>query len=335
MPDEAEVGRVKELHVEAILEKPNVIGVGMGYKVTRNLRTDELSVVVLVRQKLPEAGLRPDDLVSRDLDGVATDVIEVGDIRALQARTDRWRPAPGGVSIGHYQVTAGTFGTVVRDAGTGDRLILSNNHVLANSNEASPGDAILQPGTADGGQVETDTIAELERFCPIEFSTLPPVCSIATGVADLVNLLARLVGSSHRLQAFQSRPMATNLADAAVARPLNDEDVLNEILEIGVVSGTRSATLGMAVRKSGRTTELTEGEVTVVNATVDVSYGIGRSARFEDQIVTGPMSQGGDSGSLLVEGDSLEAVGLLFAGSNQTTIHNPIQAALDCLAVTI
>ena len=335
MPDEAEVGRVKELHVEAILEKPNVIGVGMGYKVTRNLRTDELSVIVLVRQKLPEAGLRPDDLVSRDLDGVATDVIEVGDVRALQARTDRWRPAPGGVSVGHYQVTAGTFGPVVRDAGTGDRLILSNNHVLANSNEASPGDAILQPGTADGGQVETDTIAELERFCPIEFSSSPPVCSIATGVADLANLLARLVGSSHRLQALQSRPMATNLADAAVARPLNDDDVLDEILEIGVVSGTRPATLSMAVRKSGRTTEFTEGEITVLNATVDVSYGVGRTARFEDQVVSGPMSQGGDSGSLLVAGDSLEAVGLLFAGSDQTTIYNPIQAVLDCLEVMI
>ena len=335
MPDEAEVGRVKELHVEAILEKPNVIGVGIGYKVTRNRRTDELSVIVLVRQKLPEAGLRPDDLVSRDLDGVATDVIEVGDVRALQARTDRWRPAPGGVSVGHYQVTAGTFGTVVRDAGTGDRLILSNNHVLANSNEASPGDAILQPGTADGGQVETDTIAELERFCPIEFSSSPPVCSIATGVADLANLLARLVGSSHRLQALQSRPMATNLADAAVARPLNDDDVLDEILEIGVVSGTRPATLSMAVRKSGRTTEFTEGEITVLNATVDVSYGVGRTARFEDQVVSGPMSQGGDSGSLLVAGDSLEAVGLLFAGSDQTTIYNPIQAVLDCLEVMI
>ena len=335
MPDEAEVGRVKELHVEAILEKPNVIGVGIGYKVTRNRRTDELSVIVLVRQKLPEAGLRPDDLVSRDLDGVATDVIEVGDVRALQARTDRWRPAPGGVSVGHYQVTAGTFGTVVRDAGTGDRLILSNNHVLANSNEASPGDAILQPGTADGGQVETDTIAELERFCPIEFSSSPPVCSIATGVADLANLLARLVGSSHRLQALQSRPMATNFADAAVARPLNDDDVLDEILEIGVVSGTRPATLSMAVRKSGRTTEFTEGEITVLNATVDVSYGVGRTARFEDQVVSGPMSQGGDSGSLLVAGDSLEAVGLLFAGSDQTTIYNPIQAVLDCLEVMI
>ncbi len=91
----------------------------------------------------------------------------------------------------------------------------------------------------------------------------------------------------------------------------------------------------MAVRKSGRTTELTDGEITVLNATVDVSYGVGRTARFEDQVVSGPMSQGGDSGSLLVAGDSLEAVGLLFAGSDQTTIYNPIQAVLDCLEVMI
>jgi len=47
------------------------------------------------------------------------------------------------------------------------------------------------------------------------------------------------------------------------------------------------------------------------------------------------MSQGGDSGSLVVAGDALKAVGLLFAGSNQTTIFSPIQAVLDCLQVTL
>jgi len=38
-------------------------------------------------------------------------IIYTGIIRALearQARTDKWRPAPGGVSIGHYAITAGT-----------------------------------------------------------------------------------------------------------------------------------------------------------------------------------------------------------------------------------
>jgi hypothetical protein len=335
MSQRVDVTQVKETHKEAILAKPNVVGVGTGYKVSRGQRTDELCVVVLVRQKIPEAGLHPEALVPQGLDGVATDVVQVGYLRAFQARTDRWRPAPGGVSIGHYQVTAGTFGCVVRDRASGARLILSNNHVLANSNAASPGDPILQPGAADGGQVADDTIAHLERFCLIEFSVAPPTCPIATGVAGAANALARLLGSKHRLQAFQSDAQATNLADAAVARPLEDGDILDEILEIGVVNGTALATLGMSVRKSGRTTGLTTGEITVLDATVDVSYDLFQVARFEGQIVSGPMSSPGDSGSLLVAGDSQLAVGLLFAGSDQTTIYNPIQAVLDCLEVEI
>lgn len=327
--------RVKELNKEAVMEKPNVVGVGIGYKERRGRRSDELCIVVLVREKVPLAGLEPQALVPPVIEEVITDVVQVGDLRALKAPTDRWRPAPGGVSLGHYMVTAGTFGAVVRDRATGDRLLLSNNHVLANSNDASPGDPILQPGAADGGQVQDDTIAHLERFCPIEFSVSPPVCNLAIRVADMANAFARLLGSKHRLQAFQSDLEASNLADAAVARPLDDNDILDEILEIGVVDGTEPASLGMSVRKSGRTTGFTTGEITVLNATVDVSYGSGRTARFEDQIMTSPMSQPGDSGSLLVAGDSLRAVGLLFAGSDQTTIHSMIQAVLDCLEVMI
>ncbi len=335
MSEQVDVTRVKETHKEAIMAKPNVVGVGTGYKVSKGQRTGELCVVVLVRRKIPEAGLHPQALVPQGIDGVATDVVQVGDLWAFQSRTDRQRPAPGGVSIGHYQVTAGTFGTVVRDRASSDRLILSNNHVLANSNAASPGDPILQPGAADGGQVADDTIARLERFCPIEFSVAPPTCPVWMGVADVANALARLVGAKHQLQAFQSDPQASNLADAAVARPLEDDDILDEILEIGVVEGTVPATLGMSVRKSGRTTGLTSGEITVLDATVDVSYGPFQIARFEGQIVSGPMSSPGDSGSLLVAGDSQHAVGLLFAGSDQTTIYNPIQAVLDCLEVDI
>jgi hypothetical protein len=47
------------------------------------------------------------------------------------------------------------------------------------------------------------------------------------------------------------------------------------------------------------------------------------------------MSQPGDSGSLLVAGGSLQAVGLLFAGSSQTTIYNPIGDVLQALAVVL
>lgn len=326
---------VKEKHKFQLMERANVVGVGVGYKDISGKRTDELSVVVLVRQKLPVVALPASSVIPKEIDGVRTDVVQVGELRAQQARTDRWRPAPPGVSIGHYLITAGTFGAVVRDRATNERLILSNNHVLANSNDATVGDAILQPGTADGGTPANDTIATLARFCPIEFNTGPGTCSLASAYASLGNFLAGLAGSSHRVEVVKINQAATNLVDAALARPLDDSQIVDEILEIGTVSGTASAYLGMPVRKSGRTTEFTTGEITVVNSTVTVSYGIGRTATFENQIVTTAMSQGGDSGSLLVSGNELQAVGLLFAGSDQSTIHSPIQAVLDCLEIVI
>ncbi len=72
----------------------------------------------------------------------------------------------------------------------------------------------------------------------------------------------------------------------------------------------------------------------MLDATVSISYGAGRSATFEKQIVTTAMSQGGDSGSLLMANSGSLAVGLLFGGSEQATIHNPIQAVLDSLDIT-
>lgn len=335
MTNHTDVKQAKEAAKDTILAKPNVVGVGVGYKEVRGEQTDEVVVLALVREKVPAAGLTSKEMVPREVAGVPTDVIQVGQLRALQTRTSRWRPAPGGVSLGHYKITAGTFGAVVRHNVSGDRLILSNNHVLANSNDASLGDPILQPGVADGGGVSEDLIGHLEQFCPIQFSQQPGSCSIADGYAMVGNALARLLGSSHRLTVMDVNPEAANLVDAAIARPVNDSDILDEILEIGEVSGSKPAELGMPVRKSGRTTGFTTGTITVLNATVNISYGVGRMARFEDQILSTAMSQGGDSGSLLAAGASQHAVGLLFAGSEQTTVYNPIQAVLDCLDVTI
>lgn len=334
MTTQERVIEAKNTHQQDLLNKANVVGVGIGYKETGGQRTDELSVVVLVREKQPADQLPPQAVVPAQVDNVKTDVVQVGDIRAFQARTDRWRPAPPGVSIGHAQITAGTFGAVVRDRASGARLILSNNHVLANMNDAQIGDPILQPGPFDGGQSEGDVIARLERFCPIQFGTSPGECNIAGGVAALANLFAQLLGSKHRLQPMRISPQAVNRVDAAVARPVDDSLILDEILEIGAPQGTQPAALSMAVRKSGRSTGLTTGQILVLDATVNVSYDT-RTVQFEGQIVAGPMSAPGDSGSLVVAGDSLRAVGLLFAGSDQSTIFNPIQDVLDCLDVTI
>ncbi len=330
-----EVQQVRSAHQAALLARPNVIGLGVGYKVSGSQTTDELCVVVLVRRKLPPVSLSETDFIPRDVGGVRTDVFEAGDLRPLSTYTERHRPAPGGVSIGHYQITAGTLGCAVRDRQTGVRMILSNNHVLADRNAGKPGDPILQPGPADGGSPQRDTIALLERFETIHYNQEPPACNIARAYACLGNRLARAAGSHHQLQVIQAFPMATNLIDAALARPILDSDVLDENLDIGAIQGQAEAALGMQVCKTGRTTGFTTGTINVLDATVSVNYGEERTATFVHQIVGAPMSEGGDSGSLLVTSDTKQAVGLLFAGSSQATLFNPIQAVFKTLQVDL
>jgi hypothetical protein len=334
VPEHDDVKRVQIQHKAMLLALPNVIGLGIGLKTVQGRRGDQLCLAALVRRKLPRAALEPEDIIPDELDGIATDVLEAGDVRAQVSRTARQRPAPGGVSIGHPRVTAGTFGCIVRDRSTGDALILSNNHVLADCNRGQPGDAILQPGTADGGREPEDVIAALERFGEIQFTREPATCPLASGLARAVNALAAWGGFHHRLEAWREDPQAINRIDAAVARPKDEGDVLAEVLEIGPVSGRRPAELGLRVRKSGRSSGLTNGEIAVLDTTISVSYG-DSTAQFNGQIVTTPMSRPGDSGSSLVEAGGPRAVGLLFAGSDLVTLYNPIEDVLRALAVEL
>ncbi|MCI0512607.1 S1 family peptidase [candidate division KSB1 bacterium] len=341
MTTKTQLLEVKKVSQTELMKKQNVKGVGIGYKVKNGVRTDQLCLVVMVQKKVKNQALSSADLVPAEIQGLPTDVIEVGEIVAHKARTDRWRPAPPGVSIGHYAITAGTFGAVVRDVATGQKLILSNNHVLANSNDASLGDNILQPGAADGGKNPQDLIGTLERFVKIQMEGDSggddnPTCPIAKAVAWFLNLLAKLFGSRHRLEARRvvtieaSEP---NRVDAAVAKPLSQDAITNEIIDIGKVNGIREAELGLAVMKSGRTSLTTEGSITAINSLVQVSYGGTKIANFEDQIITSYMSKPGDSGSLLVSKDKHEAVGLLFAGSDTVTIHSPIIFVMEYLNI--
>ena len=331
-----DINRVFTAKVEAVnlLDQPGVVGLGVGYKIEHGAETDSLSVVVLVEKKKPVAALLDDDLIPQRIKNVPTDVQEVGYIRALQSRKSKWRPAPGGVSIGHFKITAGTFGTVVTEKGTGIKLILSNNHVLANSNKATPGDPIYQPGPADGGRPQ-DTIGSLYNFVPIDFGEDGADCFLAEYYVRFGNWIADLVGSRHTIKAQRVDPQAVNYVDAARAIPNNQEDIEDRIIDVGKIEGYEEAVLGMAIAKSGRTTEYTVGNITMVHATVQVDYGAGQIATLEEQIISGYMSAGGDSGSLMYNLETKKAVGLLFAGSDRVTIYNPIKRVLDALHITI
>lgn len=317
----------RELH-----DRPNVQATGIGYKTVKGKRTGELALICSVDVKRAKRNLRAQDLIPSAIGGIPTDVNPTGIISALQPPTGRFRPAPGGVSIGHVNITAGTLGCLVKK--NGKLYILSNNHVLANSNDAVAGDPILQPGPYDGGQDPADRIALLSEFIPITFTGTSSPCPVASGVAGVLNGIAAVIGSKTRLQAIVQQ-QTDNLVDCAIAEPLLPGDVANEILGYGTITGTVEGALGMAVKKSGRTTGLTAGTIDQIDVTVNVSYGSNQVATFVDQLLAGgSMSQGGDSGSAVLTDDN-RLVGLLFAGSTSTTILNRIQNVFQLLQVTL
>lgn len=290
----AEIGEVREKREEEILSYPNVVGIATGYKIRAAKVTPELSMQVLVEKKIPEAQLVEKEIVPKEVEGIKTDVIITGRIEALAIYSSSYRPAFPGSSIGHANITAGTFGCLVQDKKEHDFLILSNNHVLANSNHAAIGNSILQAGRYDGGIYPRDVIAKLKRFVPL-----------VSGY---------------------------NLVDAAVAKPEDQRLVVASIPRIGMPTGTAQARLGRTYRKVGRTTGYTTGRATSLDATVKVNYGAGVVYLFKNQILTTNMSAGGDSGSLLVD-PYARAVGLLFAGSSVVTVHNHISNVLMALEI--
>ncbi|MBN1260987.1 MAG: hypothetical protein JXB35_09935 [Anaerolineae bacterium] len=315
-----------------LFQRQNVVACGLGYKIRGEEQTDELGLIVSVVRKVPKERLAPKDLIPQSVDGLVTDVIETGHIRALATPLDpkaRRRPAVPGVSIGHHLITAGTLGFLVEKAG--ERLILSNNHVLANSNSATIGDPIFQPGPLDGGD-DNDRIATLAAFEPLDFGTEEAECSIADTLAKLLNQIAGLVGSTHRLQAVR-QTQKYNRMDAALARPCQPELVAPEVLGIGQPIGVGDMALGQTIQKSGRSTGHTQGIVRQIDVTVDVDYH-GKTARFVDQIIASKMSNPGDSGAGILD-DQRRAVGLLFAGSQQVTIITPLQRILDHFQATL
>lgn len=279
----------------------NIVGVGISEKMVDSQFTGELAVVVYVVAKVPQDEIIEAARVPKEVHGVPTDVVVTGELEAFPYK-GRYRPAPGGVSVGHFQITAGTLGCLVK---RGNALfILSNNHVLADSNQAHAGDPILQPGPFDGGHVPADVIAKLTQFVPIQFG----------GAVNQVDC-------------------AIAQASPRLVSPLN--------IKWGRISlPPLPCRREMLVKKAGRTTQFTRGRITDCNATVRVGYGTPGIALFQDQIIiqsltSASFSAGGDSGSLIVSDTGNRPVGLLFAGSATHTIANPIGAVLSALGVSI
>ena len=320
-----------------LMKKPNVVGVGRGFRQKGGQATEDQSIVVLVSKKIPRDDLSANAIVPQSLKGQLVDVIEIGEIRLLDEdeetelsvgeRRKRHRPAIGGVSIGHYRITAGTLGAVVKEKGSGRRLILSNNHVLANSSSgsdgrAAPGDAVLQPGNYDGGVKERDTLAFLELFVPLQRTFQRSQCATAGSWEKAANKVLSLFAPHYRVH-LQRANSKGNLVDAAVAAPLHDADISEGILGLGKINGSAEVSVGEKIRFSGRTSGVKTGRVIAEDVSLFINMGPGEQVYFVDQLITTAVSRPGDSGSLLLD-EQNRAVGLLFAGSDKVSVCNRI-----------
>jgi hypothetical protein len=308
---------VQERYTDNLMAHPEVVGTATGLT-----EDGKAAIVILTKSDIAtktdvkieslKKGVAPVGIPA-SIEDKPVIVMVTGELKALKGGgggfnpTQRIRPAPNGVSLGHPNITAGTLGCLVTNGST--IFILSNNHVMADENQANIGDNILQPGPFDGGQDPDDRIADLSAFETIVFST-----------------------------------GANNVIDAAIADVVNDADVTGATHpNAGSYGQPRSTTInaavGMKVQKYGRTTRHTQGTVQAINATVNIGYSSG-TARFVSQIIISPggFSAGGDSGSLIVVrggSNDRKPVGLLFAGSSSITIANPINAVLSEFGVTV
>lgn len=232
-------------------------------------------------------------------------------VKRASSLQKRRRPLVIGCSIGHFRITAGTLGCFVTTK-SGETRILSNNHVLADENLGKKGDAVIQPGQLDGGKRPADTVGALDRFVRLKKTTANLVdCALAT-IRDGIEIDETTLAGVGRLQGLSS---------------------------VDVVKGTQ-------VHKVGRTTGTTHGRVTAFELdNVVVTYDLG-NLRFDDQIEiegagTKAFSDGGDSGSLIVDED-LQGLALLFAGGDVggsngkgLTYANPIGTVLSALKVDL
>jgi hypothetical protein len=220
-------------------------------------------------------------------------VVQAAEVQATSTavaqtiRKDRVRPLRPGLSIG----LADTEGVGTLGYFVVDRAgqiyLVSTVDSLGNSSTRA---SVLQPAPFDGGQAPDDVVA----------SSVKTLAQTAIMPAANMVALARLTPTLH---------------------------VQTVIPEIGPIRGVRDPELGMQVRKLGRTTGLTEGEIRAVDQRINVST-LSGAVQIYGAVRTSPISSGGDGGALVVDAEGF-AVGVIVAGSDQETILAPMSEVLN------
>jgi len=210
----------------------------------------------------------------------------------------------------------GTLGSLIVRNGT--FYILSNNHVLARSDQASAGEPISQPGLIDTGCSTSgvQTVANLTSFVNLQTSGANVDAAIAQIIPGAVDTTGNILSLGST--ASGSTPNA--------GPPHQGRGI--------------AAAIGENVAKSGRSTGLTCSTVASIGLTTAVTYqtqcngGSSFTVQYTNQISVsgGGFSSAGDSGSLIVDQMTADPVALLYGGSDTDSVGNPVADVLTALA---
>ena len=321
-PDVVQAMRMQESVTPALMRTPGVVGTGVGADEQGNVVVKVFTETELPANALPAqaGGFRLEQVVTGKIIAYKGHGGGGTSHTALQTPPIQLGTSGGSVTdLANGFCCSGTLGSLVTKGGT--QYILSNSHVFAgdvvsggNGKVAAIGDDVTQPGYVDNNCSTSNTnhVADVSSL-----STLYPPGStpnVDCAIAQVVSGMVRTDGA---------------------------------ILEVGTISAsTVGASVGQAVKKSGRTTGLSRSTISALNATVSVGYdtecgGSTFTKTFTGQIMVNnrrsAFLNSGDSGSLMVEDVTTNprAVGLLFAGSSSIAVANPIGDVLSHLGVTM
>jgi hypothetical protein len=214
----------------------------------------------------------------------------------------------------------GTLGSLVIRGGV--QYILSDNHILARSDGATVGDAIIQPGlidTATCTTAGTTTVANLSQFSNLQAT---PSKNVDAAIAQVI---AGKVDPAGNIIYLGATTDANGVPVAGAPQG-------------GTGIPASSVAIGRPVAKSGRSTGLTCSTIEATNISTSVDYtvncdgtGTKFTANYSNQIgvIGGDFSGEGDSGSLIVTQDTASPLALLYAGSDTDTVGNPVADVLN------
>jgi hypothetical protein len=317
-PEVQSVMAIQERHTSSLMLDKNVVGTATGL-------TDDgrVAVYVFLKNAVSTIKSKSAQSIPASLDGVPVIVSVTGEFKAMKgggggvSHTAKQTPpiqlgTSGGwkYDLANGYCCGGTIGSLIQKGGV--QYVLSNYHVFwgdivngGNGRVATAGDPVIQPGLIDVGCVA----ANAQDVANLSGSGSLPSANVDAGYAQVISGMVRTDGA---------------------------------ILEVGTLSAsTVGASIGQAVKKSGRTTGLSRSSVSALNATISVQYdnecagGAAFVKTYTGQIViknrASRFLNSGDSGSLMVEDITTNprAVGLLYAGSSTDAIANPIGAVLS------